>query len=299
LIEHKQIHLDRTSEYWVGRFYAMASPCEVLMDVDSAELARELLDIAARETQRIEHKFSRYRDDNIVHRINQAQGRALTVDRETALLLDFAAACYHMSDGLLDITCGVLREVWRFDGSDRIPSQACIDELLPRIGWSKVNWRNPVVQMPADMQIDLGGIGKEYAADRVAKLLGEHSTNSCLINLGGDISLSHPRPKPWNIGIEHSGETQGTNSPPLIGLYQGALATSGDSHRFLLKDGIRYGHIINPKTGWPPQGAPATVTVHAGTCTEAGILSTLAILQGPEAERFLLTQRATYWCQWQ
>jgi thiamine biosynthesis lipoprotein len=80
-----------------------------------------------------------------------------------------------------------------------------------------------------------------------------------------------------------------------IDLTVGALATSGDSRRFLLKDGKRYGHVLDPRSGWPVVGAPRSVTVAAATCTEAGMLATLALLQGTEAEAFLEAQAVQFW----
>ena len=299
------VELARKHGYFVGRFAAMASPCEVLMDVDDERLAAALLRQAADEAARIEAKFSRYRDDGIIHAIHAAAGNPVKVDEETARLLDYADHCYRISDGLFDVTSGVLRRAWRFDGSDRIPSQRQIAALLPLIGWDKVRWKNPEITLPADMEIDLGGIGKEYAADRTALLLHKTLYNTLyntlrergvqaglLVNFGGDISVTGPlrNGAGWTIGVEGGTTT--------FQLALGGVATSGDTRRFLEKDGVRYGHILDPRTGWPVEGAPSTVTVVANTCTDAGILSTLALLHGAEAEAFLRAQNVRFWCQW-
>ena len=82
---------------------------------------------------------------------------------------------------------------------------------------------------------------------------------------------------------------------PVLQLKQGALATSGDSRRFVLRDGVRYGHVLNPKTGWPVMHAPRSVTVAASSCTEAGLLATLAILHGAKAREFLNEQAVRHW----
>ena len=81
-------------------------------------------------------------------------------------------------------------------------------------------------------------------------------------------------------------------------LKQGAVATSGDARRFLLKDGVRYGHVLDPRTGWPVTGAPRAVTVAAQTCTEAGVLATIALLHGADAEKFLKENGADYSATW-
>jgi thiamine biosynthesis lipoprotein len=289
--------LGRTEDGWKGSFAAMASPCEILVDGASARTARRLLEIASREAWRIEAKFSRYRDDGVVHRINHALGRPVEVDDETARLLDFAAECHALSGGRFDVTSGVLRRAWRFDGSDRVPSPAQVEACLPYVGWEKARWSRPVIVLPEGMEIDLGGIGKEYAADRTLDLLRRETSAAVLVNFGGDLTVSGPRRRgrPWLVGVE-SVERDATDAARRIELSRGALATSGDANRFLLKDGVRYSHVLDPKTGWPVQGAPRSVTVLAGNCTEAGLLATLALLQGERAETFLAAQAARHWC---
>ncbi|NND92840.1 MAG: FAD:protein FMN transferase [Granulosicoccus sp.] len=275
----------------------MASPCEVHIELRSQRRARQLLLMARKEALRIERVFSRYRDDNIIHRINSSKGRTVTVDEETARLLDFADHCFRLSDGLFDITSGILREVWQFDGSDRIPSRADVDDRLHLVGWQRVRWERPHVTLPAGMQIDLGGIGKEYAVDRTVTLLAEQCSAPFLVNFGGDLHASKAPQSigSWTVGIEASREKD--KAIRHIQLKRGALTTSGDAQRFLLKDGVRYGHVLDPRTGWPASGAPASVTVAGNTCTEAGILSTLALLHGESAEAFLDEQAVTYWIQ--
>jgi thiamine biosynthesis lipoprotein len=292
----RTIDLRPAGNTWLGRFRAMGSPCELVCETPRRSLALALAERVAAEAWRIEDKFSRYLDGNIVHRINSADGQALAVDDETAQLLDFADTLYELSDGRFDITSGVLREAWNFDGSDRVPSQARIDAALARVGWQRVSWRKPLLQMPAAMEIDLGGIGKEYAADRCAELIRKDNTVACLVNFGGDLvaTRSPTQRRNWKVAIE--GEHP--NEPErVLDLKEGALATSGDARRFLLKDGIRYGHILDPATGWPVTDAPRSVTVAAASCTEAGMISTLAMLQGSDAEEFLDSQRVVYWCR--
>ncbi|HZP10851.1 MAG TPA: FAD:protein FMN transferase [Nevskiaceae bacterium] len=268
-----------------AQFEAMASPCTVLADgADDAELAR-LVEIARRSALRIEHKWSRYRDDNIVHRINHAQGEAITVDDETARLIDYAALLWRESERRFDITSGVLRRAWRFDGSDRVPDRETVAALLPLVGWDKVTWRSPQLRLAPGMEIDFGGIGKEYAVDVTLRELVAATDKPVLVNFGGDLAASQPpRDGPWRVGIDSGAPDR---PAPLIKLDQGAIATSGDARRFLLKDGVRYPHVLDPRTGWPVMDAPRAVTVAATTCIEAGTLSTLAMLRGAEAETFL------------
>jgi len=277
----------------------MTCPCEILICTDDKNLADKVTQIAFNEAKRIEHKFSRYRKDNIVYNINHANGKTITVDDETADMLDFANQCYELSDGKFDITSGVLREAWKFDNSDNIPSQKQIDALKPRIGWDKVIWQRPHITLQPGMEIDLGGLGKEYAVDQTSKLIHPLLEKGVLINFGGDIFSfgAINKAQPWRIGIDDSQHT-GVKTKGEIKLNRGGLATSGDARRFLLKDGVRYGHILNPLTGWSVPDAPASVTVIADSCLVAGMLSTFAMLEGRHADEFLKDQGVRYYCQW-
>lgn len=275
----------------------MGSPCEMLLETDDQSLAKKLIQIVANEAWRIEDKFSRYLPGNIIDRINQGNGHPVQVDQETANLLDFAATLTEMSEGRFDITSGVLREAWKFDGSDKLPDTSTVSAILARVGWGKVEWSRPQLTLQPAMQIDLGGIGKEYAVDKAAGLLQEQSDVQCLINFGGDIFATgiSADTEGWQVGIE-APDSDGRITNKVIRLKNGGLATSGDARRFLLKDGIRYGHILNPKTGWPVKDAPRSITVAADTCTQAGMLATLAMLKGEDAESFLDQQDIQYWC---
>ncbi|MCK5640610.1 MAG: FAD:protein FMN transferase [Gammaproteobacteria bacterium] len=301
---NQSTELIQADGYWVGRFQAMASPCEILLETEDSALAKRLLQIAADEAWRIEAKFSRYRKDNIVHQINTSKGKAVSVDEETAGLLDYAQRCCELSEGRFDITSGVLREVWRFDGSDNIPDIPQVKQVLARVGWDKLYWQQPNLQLQDGMEIDLGGIGKEYAVDRTVLLLQEalqealqqEPDTNFVVNFGGDIYVTGPRKgdEPWVIALDDP-RASGVLSSGQIQLRRGGVATSGDARRFLVKDGVRYSHILDPTTGWPVADAPHSVTVIAGNCMEAGMLATFAMLQGKQAKIFLEEQGVPFW----
>ena len=274
----------------------MASPCSVLVDTDDAHEAAGLLDIADAEARRIEDKFSRYRTDNIVHRINHAEGCSVAVDEETASLISYGAMCYEMSEGLFDITSGVLRRIWKFDGGNRVPKRDDVERCLRDVGWSRVTWAPPVLTIPAGMEIDFGGIGKEYAVDRAAALIRPYTKSSYVVNFGGDLYASGLRrgDRTWAIGIDDP-KRSGEKMLVRMDVPFGGVATSGDAHRFVGWRGKRLGHILNPRTGWPVVGAPHSVTVVGRTCMEAGTLSTLAYLQGPHAAEYLENEGVQYW----
>jgi len=276
------------------KFTAMASPCEILLPLMSQQAALAIGALAAKEAWRIEKKYSRYRDDSVTASIHLSRGTTIEVDEETASLLDFARECFDLSEGLFDVTSGVLRRAWTFDGSDRIPEAAAIECLLPLVGFEKLQWRSPKLLVPADMELDFGGIGKEYAVDRAYQLLAIRESTPFLVNFGGDLRANRPPPHgPWRVGIERPDTDQETTL--VLDLEHGALATSGDSRRYLLKDGVRYGHILNPLTGWPEVDSPRSITVAASSCTEAGLLSTVALLHGAGAQAYLEEQGVRYW----
>ncbi len=275
----------RRGDLFAGLFAAMGGPCEILLEGCDEASALRLVELAAAETRRIEHKLSRYRDDGAVHAINAP----VRVDDETARLLDLAASCHALSGGRFDVTSGILRRAWAFDGGDRLPSRGRVKALLPLVGWEKVAWRHP--------EIDLGGLGKEYAADRAAELLAAAAPAAALVNLGGDLRATAPRSDgaAWRVGVEDPGRED--HAERILEMKTGGLATSGDARRFLMRDGVRYGHLLNPRTGWPVRGAPRAVTVAAPTCTEAGVLATVAMLHGRDAEAFLAGQGVASWCR--
>ncbi len=288
--------LKRVELGWKCSFNAMASPCEILWAQCLAEEAKFLSEVAFNEVKRIEHKFSRYREDNILYQINNSNGQLIDIDDEVGRLLTFADQCYQVSDGLFDITSGVLGKVWRFDGSNNVPTAKDIVDLLPLVGWGKVRHTLNTVQLNCGMELDFGGIGKEYAVDRVLLMLSEKLQEPMLVNFGGDIATNgvlFPDHN-WSIGVEAIGNDAVTK---LLNVSGGAIATSGDFRRFLLRDGVRYTHVLSPKTGWPIKNAPHSMTVVAPSCVQAGMLSTIALLQGENAESFLDDMDVTYWSQ--
>jgi thiamine biosynthesis lipoprotein len=272
---------------WRGRFEAMASPCELLVDGGSRSEALALTAAAHAEALRIQQRYSRYRSDSVVAQLLAGRGAWQAVDDETAQWLDFAAQCHALSGGLFDVTSGVLRQAWHFDGGSRVPTAAAVAALLPLVGWHRLRWERPRLLLPAGMELDFGGIGKEIAVDRVLQLTRAATPHPVLVNFGGDLACSGPRAdgSAWQVGLERPGAPQ--HAAAVLALAGGALATSGDARRFVLHRGRRLGHVPDPRTGWPVRSAPRSVTVAAASCVEAGMLATMALLQGAAAGRWL------------
>jgi thiamine biosynthesis lipoprotein len=271
-------------------FGAMASRCEVRVWAPDAATARTWADAAIAEVRRIEAKYSRYRGDSVTARINaSAGGAAVEVDAETAALLEFGARLHGQSGGRFDLTSGVLRRAWDFT-AERVPDQRELAALLPLVGWSIVDWRPPQLRMPyAGMELDFGGIGKEYAADRAAGALQAAGARHGFVDLGGDLRGvgGAPDGTPWRVGIRHprvAGALLGS-----IELTTGAVATSGDYERFFEAEGRRYSHILAPRTGWPAQHWQC-VSVSAPACVAAGACATVAMLM-PRDEALAFLRR--------
>jgi thiamine biosynthesis lipoprotein len=274
----------------------MGSPCEVLVDSSHEQPAQAVAGAVAACAWRIEEKFSRYRDDSVVGRINRTAGESVEVDEETARLLDFAHQAWVASDGKFDITSGVLRRAWKFDGGARVPTSAEVRSLLPLTGWSRVTWQRPLLTLQPGMEIDFGGIGKEYAVDLALATAREITDAPVLVNFGGDLAATGPQrdASAWRVGVEG---VSTANIPWTLELERGALATSGDTYRFVTDANGRRPHILDPRSGEPVRGAPHSITVAAATCTEAGMLSTLAMLEGEGAEAFLAREGVRHWVQ--
>ncbi|MCE9680238.1 FAD:protein FMN transferase [Shewanella sp. AS1] len=274
----------------------MASPCELLIPTQNSTLAGEILELAIREAMRIEQKYSRFIEGNLLWRLNHSDGQTQTIDDETYRLLTFAQQCYQLSDGRFDITAGPLMRLWRFEQGKqaKIPSAHAIQAAKALVDFSTLRFDPTELLMPKEMSIDLGGIAKEYAVDSTAYLIAQRWPQlSVLVNFGGDIACPVPKPdSPWQVGIEDPNALD--NAAAVLEIRQGALATSGDTRRFIEQDGQRYGHIIDPSTGYPVSHAPRSVTVLAPNCVMAGMLSTMAMLQGAHAETFLKQQNIEF-----
>ncbi len=257
----------------------MGTSCELQLFAEDPAQARRAASRAIADVARLEARYSRYRESSFLSEINRVAGRggAIAVDGETAALLDYAASCHRESEGLFDVTSGVLRRAWRFERGEP-PDARVVEALLPRVGWHRLVWARPRLEFPvAGMELDLGGVVKEYAADRAAALCREAGVASGLVNLGGDIAVIGPRPggAPWRIGIRHPRDPHALVTS--VELRSGALASSGDYARCIVHEGQRYGHILNPRTGWPVRHL-ASASVAAELCVVAGSAATIAIL---------------------
>lgn len=265
-------------------FRAMGSDCEFQLCFGGGSDSQFIFKCLQDELERLESKYSRFRKDSLLSQINL--GKEVTIDNETISLLEHAFNCFEQSEGLFDVTAGRLNSLWDFK-KKKVPSQEEISYALSVTDFSKVSWNNGILSMPAGMNVDFGGIVKEYAADTLAVLAKKFGVRYGLINLGGDIAIVGNKPDgiAWKVGIT---DPRGTETEiASIDIYSGGLATSGDYKRYFIYEGKRYSHILNPKTGFPCAGLRA-VSVAANLCTVAGSIATIAMLKDePEAIKWL------------
>ena len=265
-------------------FRAMGSDCEFQLCFGGGSDSQFIFKCLQDELERLESKYSRFRKDSLLSQINL--GKEVNIDNETISLLEHAFNCFEQSEGLFDVTAGRLNSLWDFK-KKKVPSQEEISYALSVTDFSKVSWNNGILSMPAGMNVDFGGIVKEYAADTLAVLAKKFGVQYGLINLGGDIAIVGNKPDgiAWKVGIT---DPRGTETKiASIDIYSGGLATSGDYKRYFIYEGERYSHILNPKTGFPCAGLRA-VSVAANLCTVAGSIATIAMLKDePEAIKWL------------
>lgn len=263
---------------------------------DRSATAASLASKVQSRLETLERRYSRYVADSLVSTINRRAGSGdfTHLDPESETLLEIADQLWRGSGGLFDITSGVLRKAWRFDAANTPVDLSQLETLQKKVGWEKVERTGKGVYLPIrGMEIDLGGLAKEYAADCAVSLLRDHGVTSGLIELAGDVATigCQPSGRPWRVGIR---VPQGGNPLGDIVLSNAAAATSGNYARTLRYKGRTYGHLLDPQTGWPAEG-PSSVTVIGENCLSAGAVTTIACLHTPEAAMVWLSEAGLPW----
>lgn len=269
----------------------MASPC--CFHLPKQPGIEAIAQCMEAEVRRIEQKYSRYRDNSVLSQINQNAGNPTEIDAETAYLLHYAQVCFQQSESLFDISSGVLRQVWDFK-QGKLPSTEQLAAVLPRIGLDRLSVENNTLTMPDNMELDFGGLGKEYAADTAANVAKQAGITLGIVDLGGDLAILGPRLNeqgeeiPWQLGVRNPRDPE--QAIATLPVYRGGMASSGDYERYFELDGQRYCHLLNPQTGYPADHW-ASVTVLAPSCLLAGTLSTIAMLREAQAQSWLSEQQ--------
>ncbi|HSU65889.1 MAG TPA: FAD:protein FMN transferase [Tepidisphaeraceae bacterium] len=263
---------------------AMSTGVRILFHVRQPALADDFQHLAVEWIASFEATYSRFFGGSLVGRINsEAGGDWIELDDEAEKLFSACDRMHAISKGAFDPAALPLLRLWDWKADPpRVPRDAQVSAALELCGWQKVLRRPGAIRLPfAGMGIDLGGIGKEYAVDRLVELARARGIHDVMVDIGHDLRVSGTSPgtDAWYIGLEEPGEPGRCWTG--IRVTDHAVATSGDYFRSFERNGRRYGHILDPRTGEPVNNGCEAVTVIAPNCTLAGVLSTAAYVLGP------------------
>jgi thiamine biosynthesis lipoprotein len=256
--------------------------------LDDATLKSAML-AALEEIRRLEALMTTWREDSEVSRINAAAGRGpVAIGPETFAVLEKSLWIAERSEGTFDITFEAMKGLWKFDEdkSDAIPSQRAIDAARKKIDWRKLGL-DPAARTAelreAGMRINLGGIAKGYAVDRAAAVLEQRGLRAFYVQAGGDLYVRGKKPdgSRFRVGVRDPRGKHDLDHFAMIEVEDHAFSTAGDYERSFVRDGKRYHHIIDPRTGWPATRC-RSVTVWAKDAFTADAIDDAVFILGPE-----------------
>jgi thiamine biosynthesis lipoprotein len=279
-------------------FKIMGGPAKLTVNTTrhDTRASEAVLENARVRLEELETRYSRFKPDSIVAQINARAGSGTftPIDLEMHSLITLAQQLWHETGGLFDPTVGVLNQVWDFRaGQAKDPER--LRSLLEKVGWDKVEWDERGIHLPqTGMELDLGGLVKEFAADAVAAMLREAGCTSALVELAGDIVAvgGQRHEKAWQIGIKDPKNP--ANSIASVRLFDAAICSSGNYARRFLYHGKSVSHLLHPQTGQPIEG-PCSVSVIAESALMAGALATAACLHNVFDAKAWLDQSALPW----
>jgi thiamine biosynthesis lipoprotein len=248
--------------------------------------------------ERVNHDMSNWRPASDISLFNRRRNASVSpVSPDTFRVLETALEISRKTNGAFDPTVGHLVDLWGFGpaaGGQAVPPDSLIERALAGTGYQYLRLSNDALAVDrtrAGLEVNLSGIAKGYAVDKVAALLESQGIQDYLVDIGGDLRLRgrSPHRAPWRIGIEKPIVGQ-RSLQRIIALSDGAVATSGNYRNFFQNDGLIYSHIIDPRDGMPVRHKLASVTVIAGTTMEADALSTGLMAMGPDAGLALARQ---------
>lgn len=266
-------------------FVAMGTRCRVLFAVASRAVALEFRTWLMDWLADYESRYSRFMPTSLISEINRCAGeREVATDEELESLLTLCDWYHRLTQGIFDPTSLPVLKLWDYHAPHAVlPSPDDVREARTKVGWSRVRRRAGALLLPEKgMAMDLGGIGKEYAVDRVLETALQRGVDHIMVDFGHDLRVhgSPPEGGPWRIGLEYPMDPGRCWAG--VAVDNRAVATSGDYHRNFTLGGKRYGHIVDPRTGFPVSNGCRGVSAIAPTCTEAGMVATTAFVLGPD-----------------
>ncbi|MFM2295982.1 MAG: hypothetical protein RLZZ350_2395 [Verrucomicrobiota bacterium] len=264
-------------------FTAMSTTCRVHFQCADVKLASAFQGEVLRWISWFEARYSRFIPDSLISRINaSAAEHWVEIDPETEQLFKLCGEMIFFTRGVFDPTSTPLIKLWNWKANPPVvPTDAQIAAAHELVGWGKIQRRPGGIFFPrAGMSVDLGGIGKEFAVDRVTMMALQHGIQNILVDFGADVRVHGEPPErgAWHVGLEDPRAPGKTWTGVAVNNH--AVATSGDYLRHFTSHDRRYGHIIDPRTGHPVHNGVMSVSVIAPHCTFAGILSTAAFVLG-------------------
>lgn len=251
---------------------------------------QETVDEAMRLIRDYERVLSKTVEGSDIERLNRAEGQPVYVNPETAELLALCIEVSERSGGAFDATIAPLSELWNFQTDDpALPDASMLASAAVSVDWRNIELDGTTVTLKNGARIDLGGIAKGYIADRVAAYLKAQGVEHACINMGGNVLVFGGKPdgSDWTIGIRDPNGAA-DQSEEVLALADGAVVTSGTYERGFDLDGVRYHHILDPKTGMPVQNGLASVTILTESSAVADALSTACFVLGPDGSAELL-----------
>ena len=288
-----QILRKRTTLLMGGRF-------DITIVAQDSLSAEQNIDAVTTEITRIENLISDWKPTSQVSEVNQNAGiRPVKVDREVFELTQRALRFSEITNGGFDISFAAMDRIWKFDGSmTEMPSAEAIKKSVEKVGYKNIvldSVQSTIFLKLKGMKIGFGALGEGYATDKCRKMMLAKGIQAGIINGSGDMSTwgKQPNGKAWNIGITNPFDTE--KLVAIVPINNGAVTTSGSYEKFVVFDGKRYSHIINPATGYPATGL-CSVTVFGPNAETANGLSTSLMVLGKTAGLILLDKFPDYSC---
>ena len=287
-----QVLRKRTTMLMGGRF-------DISIVAQDSLSAEQNIDAVIAEISRIEHLISDWKPNSQVSEVNQNAGiRPVKVDREVFELTQRALHFSEITNGGFDISFAAMDRIWKFDGSmTEMPSAEAIKKSVEKVGYKNIlldSVNSTIFLQLKGMKIGFGALGEGYATNKCQEMMRAKGIQSGIVNGTGDMSTwgKQPNGKPWNIGI-----TNPFHPEDLLGIIPltGAITTSGNYEKFVVFDGKRYSHIINPATGYPATGL-CSVTILGPNAETANGLSTSIMILGKTEGLLLLDKFPDYSC---
>jgi thiamine biosynthesis lipoprotein len=240
----------------------------------------------------INQVFSTYIKDSEISRFNglSTAGEKFQVSDDFMQVMRVARKIYRISEGAWDGTVNPLVDLWSFGPTKRVPQMPPASEiqtLLLKIGFDRIQIIDPnfLVKNLAAVTLDLNSIAKGFAVDEVSRLISAAGFENYLVEIGGEVYAAGVRPdgKNWRVGINRPQKDAAFNEVyKAVSIYNQAFATSGDYRNFFEIDGVRYSHVIDPRTGYPVSNGMVSVSIIADNCTLADGLATAIMVMGAE-----------------